>query len=257
VVFCQKGIDDMVQHFLAKKGILAVRRVKKSSMDKLAKATGGKVVTRLEDFSAGDLGRAGVVEERRIGEDEWVFVEACENPKAVTVLVRGGTEKIVDEAERSIHDALCVVRDVLRRPKVVVGGGAPEMEVSARLKAWAEQIPRRAQLAALDFAEALEVIPTTLAENAGLDPIDVLVELRARHERGEREAGVNVTDGQVSDMAKLDVYEPLAVKEQIVKSASEAAAMILRIDDVIAAGKGKTPPMPPTPPGEGGESEFD
>jgi thermosome len=256
VVFCQKGIDDVVQHFLAKKGILAVRRVKKSSMEKLAKATGGKVVTNLDAFSAGDLGRAGLVEERRIGDDEWVFVEACENPKAVTVLIRGGTEKIVDEAERSMHDALCVVRDVMRRPKVIVGGGAPEMEVSSRLKAWAERLSGRVQLAAIDFAEALEVIPTTLAENAGLDPIDILVELRSRHEKGEEGTGVDVFGGQVRDMAKLDVYEPLTVKEQIIKSASEAASMILRIDDVIAAGKTKAPPTPPGGPGAGMPPQY-
>ena len=256
VVFCQKGIDDVVQHFLAKKGILAVRRVKKSSMEKLAKATGGKVVTNLDTFSAGDLGRAGLVEERRIGDDKWVFVEACENPKAVTVLIRGGTEKIVDEAERSMHDALCVVRDVMRRPKVVVGGGAPEMEVSSRLKAWGERLSGRVQLAAIDFAEALEVIPTTLAENAGLDPIDILVELRSRHEKGEEGTGVDVFGGQVRDMAKLDVYEPLTVKEQIIKSASEAASMILRIDDVIAAGKTKAPPTPPGGPGAGMPPQY-
>jgi len=256
VVFCQKGIDDVVQHFLAKKGILAVRRVKKSSMEKLAKATGGKVVTNLDTFSAGDLGRAGLVEERRIGDDKWVFVEACENPKAVTVLIRGGTEKIVDEAERSMHDALCVVRDVMRRPKVVVGGGAPEMEVSSRLKAWGERLSGRVQLAAIDFAEALEVIPTTLAENAGLDPIDILVELRSRHEKGEEGTGVDVFGGQVRDMAKLDVYEPLTVKEQIIKSASEAASMILRIDDVIAAGKMKAPPTPPGGPGAGMPPQY-
>jgi thermosome len=256
VVFCQKGIDDVVQHFLAKKGILAVRRVKKSSMEKLAKATGGKVVTNLDAFSAGDLGRAGLVEERRIGDDEWVFVEACENPKAVTVLIRGGTEKIVDEAERSMHDALCVVRDVMRRPKVIVGGGAPEMEVSSRLKAWAERLSGRVQLAAIDFAEALEVIPTTLAENAGLDPIDILVELRSRHEKGEEGTGVDVFGGQVRDMTKLDVYEPLTVKEQIIKSASEAASMILRIDDVIAAGKTKAPPTPPGGPGAGMPPQY-
>jgi chaperonin GroEL (HSP60 family) len=183
-----------------------------------------------------------------MGEDEWVFIEGCKDPKAVTILVRGGTEKIVDEAERSLHDALSVVKDVLEEPKVVAGGGAPEMEVASRLKRWAEGISGRVQLAALDFAEALEVIPTTLAENAGMDPIDVIVELRSRHEKGETWAGVDVIGGKVKDIIKLDVYEPLAVKELIIKSASESTSMILRIDDVIASAK--APPGPP--PGAGG-----
>lgn len=248
VVICQKGIDDLVQYFLAKKNILAVRRVKKSSMEKLGKATGGRLITNLDDFSESDLGNAGLVEERRLEEDKWVFIEGCKNPKAVTMLVRGGTEKIVDEAERSIHDALSVIRDVVQKPKVVAGGGAPEMEVASRLKEWAGSLSGREQLVAFSFAEALEVIPTTLAENAGLDPIDILVELRSRHEKGEKWTGVDVPGGKVEDMAKLGIYEPLAVKEQIIKSASESASMILRIDDVIAAAK--PPPTPPTPPGE-------
>ncbi|MFQ6074971.1 MAG: thermosome subunit beta, partial [Candidatus Bathyarchaeia archaeon] len=245
VVICQKGIDDVVQHFLAKKGVLAVRRAKKSSMEKLAKATGGVVVTNLEDLAEGDLGKAGLAEERKIGDEKWVFIEGCENPKAVTILVRGGTEKIVDEAERSIHDALSVVRDAVQKPRVVAGGGAPEMEVAGRLRKWAEGLSGRVQLAALDFAEALEVIPTTLAENAGLDPIDIIVDLRSCHEKGEKWTGVDVFGGEVKDMTELDVYEPLAVKEQIIKSASESASMILRIDDVIAAGKMEAPKMPP------------
>ncbi|MFQ6075707.1 MAG: thermosome subunit beta [Candidatus Bathyarchaeia archaeon] len=252
VVICQKGIDDVVQHFLAKEGTLAVRRAKQSSMEKLAKATGGKVVTNIDDLTEADLGRAKLVEERKLGEDKWVFIEGCENPKSVTILVRGGTEKIVDEAERSLHDALSVVRDVVQKPKVVAGGGAPEMEVAGRLREWGEGLSGRVQLAALDFAEALEVIPTTLAENAGLDPIDIVVELRSRHEKGEKWAGVDIYSGEVRDMSELDVYEPLAVKEQIIKSASEAASMILRIDDVIAAAK-PPPTPPPKGPGEGGE----
>jgi chaperonin GroEL (HSP60 family) len=251
VVICQKGIDDMVQHFLAKKGILAVRRAKQSSMEKLAKATGGRVVTNLEDLTKSDLGGAKIVEERKLGDDKWVFIEGCKDPKAVTVLVRGGTEKIVDEAERSLHDALCVVRDVVQEPKIVAGGGAPEMEVASRLKEWAEGLSGREQLAALNFAEALEVIPTALAENAGLDPIDILVELRSRHEKGEKWAGVDVLGGEVKDTAELNVYEPLAVKEQIIKSSSESACMILRIDDVIASSKERAPPMPPGGPGGG------
>jgi len=250
VAICQKGIDDMVQYFLAKKNILAVRRAKKSSMEKLGKATGGRLITNLDDFSESDLGNAGLVEERRLEEDKWVFIEGCKNPKAVTVLVRGGTEKIVDEAERSIHDALSVVRDVVQKPKVAAGGGAPEMEVASLLREWAGSLSGREQLAAFSFAEALEVIPTTLAENAGLDPIDILVELRSRHEKGEKWTGVDVPGGKVEDMAKLGVYEPIAVKEQIIKSASESASMILRIDDVIAAAK--PPSTPPTPPGGSG-----
>ncbi len=245
VLICQKGIDDLVQHFLAKENILAIRRAKSSSMEKLAKATGGKVVSSIEELSEKELGEAEIVEERKIGDDKWVFIEGCNNPKAITILVRGGTEKIVDEVERSLHDALCVVRDVVQKSKVVAGGGAPEMEIASRLKKWAEGLSGRVQLAAIDFAEAMEVIPTTLAENAGLDPIDIIVELRSRHDKGDLWAGVDVYSGKVADMAELDVYEPLVVKEQIIKSASESACMILRIDDVIASGKSPAPPMPP------------
>jgi chaperonin GroEL (HSP60 family) len=245
VVICQKGIDDLVQHFLAKEGIIAVRRAKKSSMEKLAKATGGQIVSTVDALSGKELGSAKLVEERKIGDDKWVFIEGCKDPKAVTILVRSGTEKIGDEAERSLHDALCVIRDVVESPVVVAGGGAPEIEVSSRLKEWAEGLSGRVQLAALNFAESFEVIPTTLAENAGLDPIDILVDLRSRHEKGELWAGVDVFSGKVQDMAGLDVFEPLVVKEQIVKAASESACMILRIDDVIASGKSSAPPMPP------------
>jgi thermosome len=245
VLICQKGIDDLVQHFLAKKGILAVRRAKQSSMEKLAKATGGQIVTNIDDLTEMELGKAKLVEERKIGDDKWIFIEGCENPKAVTILIRGGTEKIIDEAERSLHDALCVIRDVVQAPNVVAGGGAPEIEVASRLRNWAEGLSGRVQLAALDFAESLEVIPTTLAENAGLDPLDILVELRSRHEKGDTWAGVDVFGGDVKDMRSLNVYEPLAVKEQIVKSASESACMLLRIDDIIASGKTRAPPTPP------------
>jgi chaperonin GroEL (HSP60 family) len=225
--------------------------VKSSSIEKLAKATGGKIITSIKELTEKELGKAGLVEERKIGDDKWVFIEGCENPKAVTILIRGGTDKILDEAERSLHDALCVIRDVVQRSKVVAGGGAPEMEVASRLRKWAEGISGRVQLAALDFAEAMEVIPMTLAENSGLDPIDILVELRSRHEKGEMWAGVDVLGGEVADMTSLNVYEPLAVKEQIIKSASECASMILRIDDVIASGKSSAPPMPPGGPGGG------
>jgi len=250
VLVCQKGIDDVAQHFLAKKGIMAVRRASEKDMEKLAKATGAKVVTNVEDLKAGDLGFAKIVEERKIADDKMTFIEGCNEPKAVTILVRGGTERIVNEAERSIHDALCVVRDVVRDPRVVVGGGAVEVELASQMKRWAEKLSGREQLAVLAFAEALEAVPTTLAENAGLNVIDIIVALRARHEKGEKTAGVDVMEGKVKDMAKIDVYEPLAVKEQILKSATEAATMILRIDDVIAAGKTKEGGMPPKPPGE-------
>ena len=250
VVLCQKGIDDMAQHFLARKGILTARRIKKSDMEKLAKATGGKIVTNLNAVNPADLGYASLVEERKIGEDKMTFVEGCKHPRAVTILVRGGTERIVDEAERSLHDALCVVRDVVEEPRILAGGGAPELEVSRMLKKYAETLPGREQLAVKSFAEALEAVPLTLTENAGLDPIDILSELRARHEKGETWAGIEVHSGKVQDMNQSGVFEPLAVKKQIIKSATEAASMILKIDDVIAAGKMKAPPTPPGgPPG--------
>jgi len=253
VLLCQKGIDDMVQHFLSRKGILVVRRIKKSDMEKLSKATGGKIITNLDDINPADIGYASLVEERKIGNDKMTFVEGCKNPRAVTILIRGGTERIVDEAERSLHDALCVVRDIVEEPKVLAGGGAPELEVSRALKKYAGTLPGREQLAVECFAEALETIPLTLTENAGLDPIDILSELRARHEKGETWTGIEVHSGKVQDMTQAGVFEPLAVKKQIIKSATEAASMILKIDDVIAAGKMKTPPTPPGgPPGMGG-----
>jgi archaeal chaperonin len=253
VVLCQKGVDDMVQHFLARKGILAVRRIKKSDIEKLSKATGGKIITNLEAINTTDLGYANLVEERKIGEDKMTFIEGCKHPKAVTILIRGATERIIDEAERSLHDALCVVRDLFEETKILAGGGAPELEVSRTLKKYAETLPGREQLAVKGFAEALEIIPMTLTENAGLDPIDILSELRARHEKGEIWAGIEVNDGKVEDMKEAGVFEPLSVKKQIIKSATEAASMILKIDDVIAAGKTKGPPMPPggMPPGGG------
>jgi thermosome len=256
VLICQKGIDDMAQHFLAKQGVLTIRRCTQSNMEKLAKATGAKIVINIEELTSEDLGYADLAEERKVGEDKWVFIEGCTNPKAVTMLIRGGTDKVVDEADRSIHDALCVVRDIVLAPSVVAGGGAPELEVSSRVRKWAESLSGKEQLAALAFAEALEVIPITLAENAGLDPIDILVELRSHHEKGELWAGVDVVNGKVDDMTSLDVYEPTVVKEQIIKSASEVASMILRIDDVIASGKSGMPSMPPKGPGMG-EPDLD
>ena len=241
VVICQKGIDDMAQHFLARKGILAVRRAKKSDMEKLSKATGGKITTNLDGLSEEDLGYADLVEERKVGDDKMVFIEGCRDPHAVAILVRGGAERIVDEAERSIHDALCVVRDVVQEPKILVGGGAPEIEVAKELRKYAESLPGREQLAVQSFADAIETVPVTLAENAGLDPIDILSELRAAHDKGEKWAGVDVFKGKVDNMQKFEVYEPLAVKKQVIKSTTEAATMILKIDDVIAAGKTKLP----------------
>ena len=242
VVLCQKGIDDMAQHFMAKRGILAVRRVKKSDMEKLAKATGGRIVVNIDDLTPEDLGEAGLVEERKIGDDKMVFIEKCKNPKAVAIFIRGGTERLVDEAERSIHDALCVVRDVVQEPKVLAGGGSPEIEVAKALREYSESLAGKEQLAVQAYAEAIEAVPITLAENAGLDPIDIISELRARHEKGELWAGIDVLEGDVKDMRELEVYEPLAVKKQIIKSATEAASMILKIDDVIAAGKKPAPP---------------
>jgi len=250
VIICQKGIDDLAQHFLARKGILAVRRAKKSDLEKLAKATGGKVVTNLDDMKGKDLGYAELVEERKIGDDKMTFVEGCKDPRSVAIFIRGGTERIVDEAERSIHDALCVVRDVVQEPKIVAGGGAPELEVARAIKEYAEGLPGKEQLAVQCYGEAMEAIPTTLAENAGLDPIDIISELRARHEKGETWTGVGVHEGKVKDMKEIEVFEPLAVKKQIIKSATEAASMILKIDDVIAAVKAPAPKAPKGPEGE-------
>ncbi|MCW4017799.1 MAG: thermosome subunit beta [Candidatus Bathyarchaeota archaeon] len=244
VVVCQKGIDDMVQHFLATKGVLAVQRVKESDIKKLSMATSGKPVTNLEGLTKSDLGFAELVEERKIGDDRITFIEGCKNPRSVAILIRGADKRFLDEAERSVHDALCVVRDVIQAPKIVAGGGAPEMEIAKVLKTYAQSLPGREQLAVQSFGEAMEIVPLTLGENAGLDPIDMLAELRTRHEKGEKCAGVDVFEGKIRDMGKLDVYEPLAVKKQTIKSAVEAATMILRVDDVIASGRAKAPPMP-------------
>ena len=235
VVFCQKGIDDMAQHFLAKRGILAVRRVKKSDMEKLARATGGKIVTSIEDLSPEDLGEAELVEERKVAEEKMVFVEGCKNPRAVSILIRGGAEHIVDEAERAIHDALCVVRNILREPKIVAGGGAVEIEVARQLREFAKTLPSKEQLAVMKYADALEYIPSILAQNAGIEPVDAIVELRSRHDKGEKWTGVEVLGSKITDMYEAGVIEPTIVKKQTIKSATEAAVMILRIDDIIAA----------------------
>jgi len=235
VVFCQKGVDDMVQHFLAKEGIVAARRVKESDMEKLARATGGKV-TDLENLKAQDLGKAGVVEERRIGEDKMIFVEKCKDPHSVAILIRAGLERMVDEAERAMTDALSVVSDVVENNKIVAGGGAVEIEIGKDLRKYATKIGGREQLAIEAFAEAVEVIPKTLAENGGLDAIDVLVELRSAHEKEDgRNKGINVFTGKVQDSLDNGVIEPVVVKEQAIKSAAESASMILRIDDVITS----------------------
>jgi len=250
VVFCQKGIDDMAQHFLAKKGILAARRVKQSDMEKLARATGGKISTDLNDLKLQDLGIAGLVEERKLGEDKMVFVEKCKDPRSVAVIIRAGLERMVDEAERAMTDALSVVSDVLENDKIVAGGGAVEVEVAKELRKFATNVGGREQLAIENFANAIEVVPKTLAENGGLEAIDVLVELRSAHEKADGQyKGVNVFTGKIEDMKQKGVIEPLVVKEQAVKSATESAAMILRIDDVIASTKPKEGPGAGKPPG--------
>ena len=249
VVICQKGIDDMAQHFLSKHGILAVRRVKESDMTKLAKATGARITSNIEDISEKDLGAANLVQQKKVESDKWVFVEGCKNPQSVTLLIRGGSQRVVDEVDRSIHDALMVVKDVIEKPEIVAGGGAPEAVLASFLKDWSERFEGRQQLAINKFAEALEVIPLTIAENAGMDPIDTMVKLRAKQSEGKKWTGINAREGKVADMLSLNIVEPVVVKEQIIKSATEAASMILRIDDVIAisggSGGGMPPGMPP------------
>ena len=254
VVFCQKGIDDLAQYYLAKAGILAVRRVKQSDIEKLAKATGARIITDLRDIRTEDLGEAELVEEVKIGEDEMVFVRGCKNPKAVTILIRGGTEHIVDEVERSLTDSIKVVKAALEDGKVLAGGGAPEVEVSLKLKDWVPSLRGREQLAAEAFAETLEIIPRSLAENAGFDPIDVIVDLKKAHEQGKTNAGINIFSGKIEEMDKLGVLEPLRVKKQAISSATEVAIMILRIDDVIAA---KGLETEKEKPGEGPEEESE
>ncbi len=235
VVFCQKGIDDMAQHFLAKAGIYAVRRVKKSDMEKLSRATGARIVTNLDDLSGEDLGHAKLVEERKIGDDHMTFVMDCENPKSISILIRGGTEHVVDEIERSIKDALHVVAKAIEDGKYVTGGGSSAVEISLKLRDYAASVGGREQLAIEKFADAMEIIPRSLAENAGLDPIDILIKMRKAHKDGNVTAGVNVYTGDVEDMEKIGVIEPIRVGRQAINSATDAAVMILRIDDVVAA----------------------
>jgi thermosome len=258
VVICQKGLDDIAQHYLAKATVLTVRRVKESDMTKLARATGARVINNLDDLTSKDLGAADLVEERKVETDKWVFIEGCKNPKAVTILIRGGSQRVVDEADRSVHDALMVTKDVLEKPLIVAGGGSPEAYVSGKLREWTNTLTGREQLAAEKFAEALEIIPLTLAENAGMNQIDTLAELRSKQNKGSKWAGIDARNSRIADMSKLEIFEPLAVKEQIVKSATEVASMLLRIDDVIAssksAGGGGMPPggMGGMPPGMDG-----
>ena len=243
VVLCQKGIDDMVQHYLARAGIPAVRRIKESDMSKLAKATGSTMITNVNEITSTDLGNAQLVEERQVETDRWVFIEGCKNPRAVSILLRGGSQRVVDEAERSVHDALMTIKDVVEYPYVVPGGGAPEAVLSQRIRQWSNSLEGRAQLAAEQFADAIETIPLVLAENAGMDPIDTQVQLRAKISSNKPKYGIDVVNKRIADMTAKDVYEPLAVKEHIVNAATEVASMILRIDDVIAASKSKD--MPP------------
>jgi thermosome len=245
VLLCQKGIDDLAQHYLAKEGILAVRRVKESDMNNLAKATEGRVLSNIDELSEADLGYAKVVEERKVETDKWVFVEGCKNPKAVSILVRGGSQRVVDEAERSVHDAIMAVKDVVEYPYITVGAGAPEVYLSQKIREWSASLSGRSQLAAERFADSIEEIAIALAENAGMDPLDTQTQLRAKAALAKPKYGVDVINGKVADMAAKDIYEPLKVKEQVISAATEASSMILRIDDVIAASRSKESAPPP------------
>jgi len=257
VLFCQKGIDDLAQHYLSKEKIYAVRRVKKSDMEKLAKATGASLVTKLDDLKANDLGAAKLVEEKKIADDRMTFVTGCRNPKAVSVLIRGGTEHVVDEIDRSLNDALSVVAVAIEDGKLVTGGGSTAVELALRLRDYAASVGGREQIAIDAFASALEVIPTALSENAGLDAIDVLIELRQAHKSGKKYAGINVFTGKVTDMKKEKVLEPIRVGRQAISSATDAAVMILRIDDVIASKGGGAGGKGPRGPDMGEDSGLD
>ena len=247
VLVCQKGIDDIAQHYLAKHGIMAIRRVKESDMIKLAKATDGRVISNLDDLSENDLGSADLAHQKKVESDKWVFIEGCKHPQSVTLLIRGGTQRVIDEVDRSIHDSLMVVKDVIEKPEIVAGGGAPESFAASQLKEWADNFSGREQLAIKKYAEALEIIPLTIAENAGMDPIDTMATLRSKQNQGQKWTGIDARNTKIADMMAINVLEPIVVKEQIIKSATEAACMILRIDDVIAIsggpGGGGMPPM--------------
>jgi len=256
VVLCQKGIDDIAQHYLAKEGIIAVRRIKESDMAKLAKATGANLVTNTDELSKDDIGYADLIEERNVETDKWVFIEGCKNPKSITILIRGGSQRVVDEAERSIHDALMVVKDTVEYPYVVVGGGAPEVVVSKKLREWSSSLASRRQLAVEKYADSLESIPLTLAENTGMSLVDTQAELRAKSQTsGKPRFGVDVFKGQIVDLSSRDIYEPLSVKNQIINSGTEAACMILRIDDIISASAPKGSPSSPAGGNYGGMPE--
>jgi len=248
VLICQKGIDDISQHYLAKHGILAVRRVKESDMTKLAKATGGRITTNLDDITEKDLGHADLVQQKKVETDKWVFIEGCKNPHSVTILIRGGSQRVVDEVDRSIHDSLMVVKDVIETPSIVTGGGSAEAYLAGQLNEYADSFDGREQLAIKQYAEALESIPLTIAENAGMDPIDTIISLRAKQNSGKKGSGINAREGKIGDMNSLNILEPLVVKEQIIKSATETACMILRIDDVIAISGGPSSGGPPGMP---------
>jgi len=248
VLICQKGIDDISQHYLAKHGILAVRRVKESDMTKLAKATGGRITTNLDDITEKDFGHADLVQQKKIETDKWVFIEGCKNPHSVTILIRGGSQRVVDEVDRSIHDSLMVVKDVIETPSIVTGGGSAEAYLAGQLNEYADSFDGREQLAIKQYAEALESIPLTIAENAGMDPIDTIISLRAKQNSGKKGAGINARESKIGDMHHLNILEPLVVKEQIIKSATETACMILRIDDVIAISGGPSSGGPPGMP---------
>lgn len=245
VVFCQKGIDDMVQYYLAKYGIVAIRRIKESDMEKLSKATGARIISSVNEISSEDFGMAGIIEEKKIGEDKMVFVRECKDPKAVSILIRSGTEHVVDEAKRAMDDAVLGVASTLELSSYVYGGGAVEIELAKKLRNYAITVGGKEQLAINAFAEALEIIPRTLAESAGKDAIELLVEAKSKHESGNTSYGVNVFEGKVDDMDKLGVVEPTKIKVQAISSATDVAEMILRIDDIITAGKSSMPPMPP------------
>jgi chaperonin GroEL (HSP60 family) len=241
VVFCQKDIDEIVQHYLAKSGILAVRRIKESDMYKLSFATGGRLLSNIDELSEEDLGESKLVEERKVETDKWVFVEGCKNPKSVSMLVRGGSQRIIDEVERSVRDALMTIKDVMEYPYVIIGGGAPEATV-AQIREWSNSLSGRSQLVVEKFADSIETILLVLAENAGMDIVDTQVQLRSKSNTSKAKYGIDINNGKVADLTTYNIYEPLAVKEQVINTATEASCMILRIDDIISAGKSKGGP---------------